>query len=103
MSIQIGTYHFDGPFSSPGRIADRAGVYAVLDRHASGKSYVLDVGESATVRTRLETHDRADCWRRNAQGTIQYAVLYTPGSNQSKRKRIEDELRQQYSPTCGVR
>lgn len=103
MSIQIGTYHFDGPFRSLARIEDQAGVYAVLDRRLAGESFVLDAGESATVKSRLETHDREGCWRRNAQGTIEYAVLYTPGMRQSARHTIEQELRDQYRPACGVR
>jgi hypothetical protein len=36
---------------------------------------VLDIGESATVRTRVETHDRWACWRRHPIDGIVFAVL----------------------------
>ncbi len=103
MSIQIARHSFDGPYSSPAYLEDRAGVYVVMDKRRDGKSHLLDVGESAAVRTRLQSHEREDCWERNRQGTIQYAVLHTPGTDERGRQRIEQEIRDQYAPTCGVR
>lgn len=67
MSITIGKCQFDGPFSSTASLEDRSGVYAIIDRRNSG-NHLVDVGESATVRSRVETHDRQNCWRRNSHG-----------------------------------
>lgn len=55
------------------------------------------------VRTRVENHDREDCWEIHCVGTIMCAVYYTPFKGQSGRKEIEQELRKQFNPPCGYR
>ena len=100
MAITIGRYTFEGPFESTFSIEDRSGIYAVLS-HNGLRYDVVDIGESATVRSRIESHDRADCWAR--YGGRYYAVYYTPFSQQPARKQIEQELRRQYNPPCGDR
>jgi hypothetical protein len=102
MSVVIGTDNFSGPFTSPSFTEDRSGVYVVLDSYA-GKYWVLDCGESATVRTRLMNHDRANCWLHNRRGSLVYAVLYTPGVASAGRVAIEQRIRARYKPSCGVR
>ncbi|NOX53836.1 MAG: hypothetical protein GXP27_05245 [Planctomycetes bacterium] len=102
MGIRIGRWTFQGPYTSPDSLEDRPGVYAVLDSAASQYS-LLDCGESATVKTRLEAHDRADCWARTARGRVVYAALYTPNLRAPDRREIEREIREQYSPPCGDR
>jgi len=100
--ITIGRYNFDGPYSSTSKLEDRAGVYAIIDAR-TGENILVDVGESAVVRTRVENHDRSDCWNRNTIGKLQAAVLYTPNLHQEGRMRIEQEIRNQFHPACGVR
>lgn len=104
MSITISDYSFDGPFTSPSRLLDRAGVYVILTRSPNASSYqVVDVGESAQVKSRIESHDRTTCWTRNSQGEMSVAVLYTPNAHQSQRMQIEQSLRDQFRPVCGIR
>lgn len=103
MSIKIGGYDFEGPYTDTSKLRYEQGVYSILDQRSDGKYYVVDVGESDDVRTRVENHDRRDCWKRNQQGTLTVAVLYTPGVNGERRRAIESALRDQYSPACGVR
>jgi hypothetical protein len=100
--IPIGRYSFEGPYPYPDttRLQDRSGVYVILDRQRDGQRSVLDVGESATVKTRVNSHDRQDCWNRNRRGTLEVAVLHTP---EFGRKEIEREIRAQYQPVCGIR
>lgn len=102
MSITIGRYQFDGPYFSTTSLEDRSGVYAIIDRRNS-VDYLLDVGESATVRSRVETHDRQNCWQRHSRGRLKVAVYYTPYLQQSGRREIEQEIRGQYSVPCGER
>jgi len=100
MSINIGKYAFEGPYKSMGSLQDKSGVYAILCD--GGQNYkLIDVGESATVKTRVEGHDRKDCWKRNCSSTIEYAALYTPNAQQAGRMAIEQEIRKQYQPPCG--
>lgn len=100
MSISLAGHSFDGPHGSETSLRHTAGVYAIVDHRSSGY-YVLDVGESSDVRHRVENHDRADCWRRNAGGAITYAAHYTPGVDAAGRRRIEAAVRVKYSPPCG--
>lgn len=103
MSITIGKYSFEGPYGSTNSLQDRSGVYAILDKRVDGKYYIVDVGESSQVKTRVENHDRKDCWQRNCRGTLHVAVLYTPNLQQPGRSEIEQEIRHQYNPPCGER
>jgi len=52
---------------------------------------------------RIESHDRANCWTRNRQRNLTVAVLYTLNLQQVGRRAIEQELRSQYTPVCGIR
>jgi hypothetical protein len=104
MSIQIGKYNFESPYpySSASMLEDKAGIYAIIDARTNG-NFVVDVGESAAIKSRIENHDRSDCWRRNQSGTLKVAVLYTSRLHQSGRIEIEQELREQFNPVYGVR
>jgi hypothetical protein len=53
------------------------------------------------VKSRVDTHDRKDCWKRNCNSTLTVAVHYTPNLHQAGRMAIEQELRKQYDPPCG--
>ena len=100
MSITIARYQFEGPFHSVDLLEDRAGVYAIIDSRNPG-NHLVDVGESATVKSRVEGHDRSGCWRRHSQGRLTAAVYYTPGVQQAGRRVIEQEIRSSYQIPCG--
>lgn len=108
MAINIGNYTFEGPYAFQNNnvptewLEDRSGVYVILDYHTN-LYHVLDVGESAEVRTRIANHDRHNCWLQHRQGQLAVAVLYTPNKQQTGRMNIEQELRREYNPPCGER
>jgi len=102
MSITIGNYKFDGPYTDTDNLENKSGVYAILSSD-NGKYNVIDIGESSDVRDRVENHDRKECWFRNCSGEIEIAVLYTPNQQQSGRMQIEQELRKKFNPPCGER
>jgi hypothetical protein len=101
--IQISGYHFEGPYTSTGDLRHAAGVYVILDHRLDHKWWVIDVGESEDVRTRIENHDRKSCWQRHRQGTIGVAVLYTPGWMPEHRRQLESRIRREFNPPCGER
>jgi hypothetical protein len=102
MSIVLSGYKFDGPYGSTSSLKDQSGVYAILTPTDPTHSKVVDVGESATVKTRVENHDRKPCWQRHAnRGQLRYAVYYTPRLQQAGRRTIEQKIRKQYRPPCG--
>lgn len=102
-SITIEGHRFEGPYTDTSRLKDQAGVYVILDRRADGRWHVIDVGESEQVKTRVESHDRKDCWERHRQGTLGVAVVYTPGWTAAQRRALESRIRQTYSSPCGDR
>jgi predicted GIY-YIG superfamily endonuclease len=102
MSIIVGKYSFEGPYTHTDILADRSGIYAI-HCHRDNTYYLIDVGESAQVKTRVDNHDRKECWSRNCSRTLTVSVLYTPNAQQPERLQIEQELRDQYNPPCGKR
>lgn len=49
MSISIGNYLVEGPYTNTTNLQDCSGLYAIhCNRY--GRYYLLDVGESATVK-----------------------------------------------------
>lgn len=102
MTITVGNYTFEGPYTNTSSLNDSSGVYAI-HCEKDGKYYLIDVGESATVKSRVDNHDRTESWRRNCSGILTVSVLYTPNRQQHGRKAIEEELRNLYSPPCGDR
>lgn len=102
MIIMIGSYEFKGPYTSTDELEDRSGIYAVLC-HFDSEYTVIDIGESAKVKTRVETHDRKECWDKNCFGELVVAVLYTPNKGKLSRTIIEQSLRLLCTPLCGDR
>jgi hypothetical protein len=103
MAITICGYSFEGPHQNTSKLLDRSGVYAILTQRADGRYDLLDAGESARVRTRVENHDREACWFRHSQHGVFYAAYYTDGAQQAGRQVIEQLLRNRYNPPCGKR
>lgn len=101
MSINIGKYNFEGPYTDTNGLLNQSGVYVIVGRNAQGANWaVVDVGESETVRDRVRQHDREDCWNKQGYRSLATAVLYC---GEQQRMRVEQELRQQYNPFCGKR
>jgi len=98
MSITIKGYPFEGPFSSTDELRNSSGVYAIHYKKSSDGYTRLDVGESDKVRERVETHERKDCWKRNAKGPITCSAYYC---SESDRMRIEKEIRDSSDLPCG--
>lgn len=102
VAIPISGRDFEGPYASADGLRDNGGIYVIVDLRSDGKYYVVDVGESGQIRTRVQNHDRADCWSRHQQGSLSVAVLYTPGWTDDQRRALEGRIRDQYAPRCGV-
>lgn len=100
MSFNVGNYSFEGPYTSTNSLQDRSGVYVIVC-HSGGNYSLVDVGESGTVKSRIESHDRKSCWNGNCNSTLNVAVLYTPNLQQTGRRKIEQEIRNQFNPPCG--
>ena len=102
MSINIGDYTFEGPFTDINKLHNRSGVYVILC-YRDNKHDLIDVGESGGVRDRVMNHDRKDCWKRNCSGILKFSVFSAPKLKQAGRKEIEQAIRKQFNPPCGDR
>lgn len=101
MTIRIGNYSFEVPFTDTTSLKSQSGVYAVLTRgNQADRWTVLDIGESEDVRGRVKNHDRKNCWQHDSKGTLSVAAYYCGAG---VRERVEAELRKQYNPPCGDR
>ncbi|NOZ27999.1 MAG: hypothetical protein GXP39_08105 [Chloroflexi bacterium] len=100
MGIKIGDYTFEGPYTDTSKLQDHSGVYAIIC-YQDQRYHLVDVGESANVKERVENHDRKECWSRNCPGTLMFSVLYTPNLQQPGRKKIEQDVRNKFNPPCG--
>ena len=100
MGITVGEYTFEGPYTLTGKLEDRSGIYAI-HCYRDNKYYLIDVGESATVKSRVENHERKGCWKLNCSGTLTVSAYYTPHLQQTGRMQIEQEIRNEFNPPCG--
>ena len=67
--MEIGDYIAIGPFDID-EISKGLGVYIILwDNPNQSKYGIIDIGESEYVKSRLQTHDRKDCWEQNCPHT----------------------------------
>lgn len=99
--MKIGNYEFDGPFFSIPSLEDRPGVYAILCVKDE-KFDLIDVGEARAVKTGVQKNKRKECWNINAlDGILKFVVYYVSDIKQSGRRKIEQELREEYKPPCG--
>lgn len=94
--ITIVGYNFEGPYSlDKTNFNDVAAVYLISDE--LGKK--IDVGETDKLKTRLATHERKDCWLKNAyREIVVYALLE---NNQETRTIIERNVRSSFQFACG--
>ena len=102
MAFEQWGYMVEGAWSDPERLEDRSGVYIIWCK-VGENWFVLDVGESGTVKSRVLNHERAECWRQNCRGEIYYSVIYTPNLQQAGRMEIEQRIRSLTNPPCGDR
>ncbi len=101
--MQIGNYDFEGPYLLEDYPSiDRAAVYAILCKNNSNRYYVIYIGETGQLGTRLPTHHKKECWHRHCQNDLYVAIFWTPSSDYSPedRRRIEEELINIYEPVC---
>lgn len=100
MAIQIRNYNFDGPHIDISALRAQSGVYVILGSSGGNTWTIVDIGESQSVRDRIENHDRKPEWRQQGHRQLAAAAFYVP---ERQRMLIERELRTHYDPPCGER
>jgi hypothetical protein len=105
-NVTIGERTFVCVRLSEADFTDVAAVYVILCVAQGGSWSVLDVGQSGQVGSRIDDHDRKDCWMRNcATNNVWVCVYRMPSSKYTRqdREKFEAALRNQYRPPCGNR
>lgn len=104
--VAIGGYPFVCVRLSEADSSDVAAVYVILCVAATGSWTVLDLGQTGRLGSRIDEHEREECWHRNCpSGNIWVCVYRMPSDRYSEadRVRVETELREKYNPPCGER
>ena len=96
---QPGPYEFDGPHNSVDSLSDSSGVY-ILTTNNNGMHKILDVGESAGVKSRVSSHDRSNEWQKHIIDGLFVSAFYCDEPN---RMLLEKQIRDYHNPPCGVR
>ena len=89
-------------FEQIDQIPDTSGVYVLLCSRQN-QSKVIDIGMSSNLRTRIQTHDREDCWNAHCSGTLYVCIREMINSKEEQIRELEEELRETYEPPCGER
>lgn len=95
--MNIQGYEFEGPFPLYTSSFNGVGaVYVISD----DKNSSIDVGQTDNLKERMSSHDREDCWVKNATGKI---VVYARVINKEEdRLFVESKIRNAHKFTCGV-
>lgn len=101
MSFRLADYSFMGryPVDKTDQIENWPGLYAILCRRGS-RHYLVDVGESDDLKSRLEQNGRQSLWDENCSGTLVITVKYTTDMEQAERLRMERKIRTRHKPPC---
>jgi len=99
MAIKLGKYSFTGPVASIDKLKDRPGIYATVCK-VDSEYFLIDVGESSKLRSRIENYGKKDCWIKSCKGQLTIYAHYTPFLKQKGRILIEQELRELFHPDC---
>ena len=100
MSFPKWEHEFEGAHNDPNLLRPEAGVYVIWCQNGDHWT-ILDVGESEDVVSRINSHDRRDCWFQNCRGIVRYSATYI--SSQQERLDLENKIRSQERVACGER
>jgi hypothetical protein len=103
--IKIGEYSFTFVRLAETDFTDVAAVYVVICVLGEKGNYgVIDVGQTGEVGTRINSHEREECWKRECStGNIWVCVHTMPSVRYTKddRLHLERDLRERYKHKCG--
>ncbi len=95
MSLDVGNYLFEGPYTSPDSLEDKPGVFVVFC-HLENEYKAIDCGAPDKVKSSVVNHGRRELWPNYCSGVLEFAVLY----NDTERAAIEESLRNSFKFHC---
>ncbi len=98
MTITIEGYSFAGPFYHTKTFNQDFGcVYILLN----ALNQVVDVGQTASINSRIINHERKTCWIQN--GCVETGLYVYISPDENFRLLLEKLIRSKYNPLCGER
>jgi hypothetical protein len=96
-------YTFDGLFNEPKALENKVGVFAIV-RKKGEKHEILDVGQTPVVRDHVTARTSTTETLRTEvnTGNLRYAVMYTPDLKDEGRAKIEQDIREKFTPMPAV-
>lgn len=93
MSIEIGKYEFDGPFTSTAYLEEKPGLYAVL-RHENDKYELVYVGQANNIKECIELSETANRRAERCGNTLIVGYYPRLSGRRERSKMVEDILRE---------
>ncbi len=94
MTVLIGSWEFEGPFTQAKEILHEPGIYAILSCTES-EYELLEIDESESVRATLERHDRFSIGK--TEGSLAAAVYYCADLTAALREGLIEEVLREFN------
>jgi len=96
MTVLIGSWEFEGPFTQPMEFLHEPGIYAILS--CTDNEYeLLEIDESESVRATLEKHDRFPFGKSTSAVNVAAAVYYCADLTSSLREGLIEEVLKEFN------
>jgi hypothetical protein len=96
MTVLIGSWEFEGPFTQAKEILHEPGIYAILT--CTDSEYeLLEIDESESVRATLERHDRFPLGKPESATNVAAAVYYCADLTTALREGLIEEVLREFN------
>jgi hypothetical protein len=96
MTVLIGSWEFEGPFTQPKEFLHQPGIYAILS--CSEEEYeLLEIDETESVRATLERHERFPIGQPASASNVAAAVYYCADLTSSLREGLIEEVLKEFN------
>lgn len=105
-NLTIDGYAFACVRLSDADFKDVAAIYVIICVASGGSWTVIDVGQTGQLGTRIDTHERIDCWGKKCpNGNIWVCIHRMPSDKYTEedRRKREKEIRSKHTNLCGER
>ncbi len=96
MSLLIGRYEFEGPLVNCLKVANTAGIYAVLSFVSNDEFEMLELGESKDLRKLIQNPGKQELWQNRSSGMLTFALHYCPRAGRRRRQEMANEILREF-------
>ena len=96
MTVLIGSWEFEGPFTQSRDLLHEPGIYAILS--CTDNEYeLLEIDETESVRATLEKHDRYPLGKPTSATNVAAAVYYCADLTAALREGLIEEVLKEFN------